>query len=459
MLYRKFARRLEEFLNNEPRKILLVNGARQIGKSYIIRYVGKQLFKNFVEINLKADKEGMGIFQSVRSVDDFYLQLGAIAGDKLGNKQDTIVFLDEIQSYPHLITMLKFLNEEGKYRYIASGSELGVALAQTPSVPIGSIAIEQMYPLDFEEFLLAMGCGQNTIDGVRRSFENRQSLNDSMHNYMLQQFKLYLLVGGMPDAINKFLENRNITQVRNIQRDIHTLYRIDASQYDEEKKLVIRNIYDLIPSNMENKKKRIIVKNIEGKSGHKQYSDYAEEFEYLTNSGVVLQVRAISNPKFPLLESESKNLLKLYLSDVGLLTNLLFGTNVNAVLGDVLSINLGSVYESVVAQELHAHGFQLHYYDNKQRGEVDFLIDDYDSLTVLPIEVKSGKDYKVHSALDRFIATPDYHISRAVVLSNEQKVYEDNGITYMPVYYVMFFKNQAATDSDCIIPEIPTVPE
>lgn len=459
MLYRKFARRLEGFLKNEPRKILLVNGARQIGKSYIIRYVGKQLFKNFVEINLKADKEGMGIFQSVRSVDDFYLQLGAIAGDKLGSKQDTIVFLDEIQSYPHLMTMLKFLNEEGKYRYIASGSELGVALAQTPSVPIGSIAIEQMYPLDFEEFLLAMGCGQNTIDGVRRSFENRQSLNDSMHNYMLQQFKLYLLVGGMPDAINKFLENRNITQVRSIQRDIHTLYRIDASQYDEEKKLVIRNIYDLIPSNMENKKKRIIVKNIEGKSGHKQYSDYAEEFEYLTNSGVVLQVRAISNPKFPLLESESKNLLKLYLSDVGLLTNLLYGTNVNAVLGDVLSINLGSVYESVVAQELHAHGFQLHYYDNKQRGEVDFLIDDYDSLTVLPIEVKSGKDYRVHSALDRFIATPDYHISRAVVLSNEQKVYDDKGITYMPVYYVMFFKNQAATDSDCIIPEIPTVPE
>lgn len=459
MLYRKFARRLEDFLNNEPRKILLVNGARQIGKSYIIRYVGKQMFKNFVEINLKADKEGMGIFQSVRSVDDFYLQLGAIAGDKLGNKQDTIVFLDEIQSYSHLMTMLKFLNEEGKYRYIASGSELGVALAQTPSVPIGSIAIEQMYPLDFEEFLLAMGCGQNTIDGVRRSFENRQSLNDSMHNYMLQQFKLYLLVGGMPDAINKFLENRNITQVRNIQRDIHTLYRIDASQYDEEKKLVIRNIYDLIPSNMENKKKRIIVKNIEGKSGHKQYSDYAEEFEYLTNSGVVLQVRAISNPKFPLLESESKNLLKLYLSDVGLLTNLLFGTNVNAVLGDVLSINLGSVYESVVAQELHAHGFQLHYYDNKQRGEVDFLIDDYDSLTVLPIEVKSGKDYKVHSALDRFIATPDYHISRAVVLSNEQKVYDDKGITYMPVYYVMFFKNLSVADGDCIIPEIPTVPE
>lgn len=454
MLYRKFAAHLEQFLQNEPNKILLVNGARQIGKSYIVRYVGSRMFKNFVEINLKADKEGVGIFATVRSRDDFYLQLGALAGNKLGNNKDTLVFLDEIQSYPHLMTLLKFLNEDGRYRYIASGSELGVALTQTPSVPIGSIAIEQMYPLDFEEFLLAMGCAQATIDGVEECFKKGQSLNDSLHNYMLQQFKIYLLVGGMPDAINKFIENRNIAHVRDIQRDIHALYRIDASQYDDEKKLVIRNIYDLIPSNMENKKKRIVVKNIEGKAGHKQFSDYADEFEYLTNSGVALAVRAISNPKFPLIESESKNLLKLYLSDVGLLTNLLYSTNINAVLGDVCSVNLGSVYESVVAQELHAHGYALHYYDNKQRGEVDFLIDDYSTLTVLPIEVKSGKDYKVHSALDKFLATTDYHITRAVVFSNEQNVHVEQGITYMPIYYVMFYKNEPVSDSDCIIPEV-----
>lgn len=454
MLYRKFAAHLEQFLQNEPNKILLVNGARQIGKSYIVRYVGSRMFKNFVEINLKADKEGAGIFATVRSRDDFYLQLGALAGNKLGNNKDTLVFLDEIQSYPHLMTMLKFLNEDGRYRYIASGSELGVALTQTPSVPIGSIAIEQMYPLDFEEFLLAMGCAQATIDGVEECFKKGQSLNDSLHNYMLQQFKIYLLVGGMPDAINKFIENRNIAHVRDIQRDIHALYRIDASQYDDEKKLVIRNIYDLIPSNMENKKKRIVVKNIEGKAGHKQFSDYADEFEYLTNSGVALAVRAISNPKFLLIESESKNLLKLYLSDVGLLTNLLYATNINAVLGDVCSVNLGSVYESVVAQELHAHGYALHYYDNKQRGEVDFLIDDYSTLTVLPIEVKSGKDYKVHSALDKFLATTDYHITRAVVFSNEQNVHVEQGITYMPIYYVMFYKNEPVSDSDCIIPEV-----
>ncbi len=226
---------------------MLVNGARQIGKSYLIRYIGNKLFKNYVEINLKADKEGPGIFASVRSLEEFFLQLGAIAGNKLGGRDNTIVFLDEIQRYPHLITMLKFLNEDGRYRYIASGSELGVALAQTPSVPIGSIDIEQMYPLDFEEFLLAMGCGQDTIDGMREYFNDRKSLNDSLHNYMLQQFKIYLLVGGMPDAINKFIENRNIAQVRKIQRDIHDLYKLEASQYDDEKKLVIRKIYDMIP--------------------------------------------------------------------------------------------------------------------------------------------------------------------------------------------------------------------
>ena len=455
MLYRKFAHRIEEFLKDEPKKILLINGARQIGKSYLIRYVGKKLFKNYIEINLKEDKESIGIFETVRSTADFYLQLGTIAGNKLGTRENTLVFLDEIQSYPHLMTMLKFLSQEGRYTYIASGSQLGVALAQSASVPIGSVTIEEMYPLDFEEFLLAMGCGKETIDGVREKFLAGESLNESLHNYMLQQFRLYLLVGGLPEAINKFLENRNMMHVRKVQRDIHALYRIDASQYDKEKKLVIRKIYDMIPSNMENKKKRIIVKHIEDTKGHKQFSDYAEEFEYLTNSGIALSVQAVSNPKFPLLESESKNLIKLYMNDVGLLTNLLYDTNINAVLRDERSVNLGSVYESVVAQELHAHGYPLHYYDNKQRGEVDFLIDDYDNLTVLPIEVKSGKDYTVHSALDKFVSTADYHIKKAVELCNEREVREKGGIIYQPIYYCMFYgRDKSSDDADYIIPEI-----
>lgn len=452
MLYRKIAQDIESFLRNEPQKILLVNGARQIGKSFIIREVCRRMFPNYVELNLKEDQEGAQLFSQVATTNDFYLQLSVVAGAQLGERSDTIVFLDEIQAYPHLMTMLKFLNAEGRYRYIASGSQLGVALSQTASVPLGSIAIRQMYPLDFEEFLLAMNCSAEAIATMRDCFEREESLSEPLHNYMMQQFRTYLLVGGMPDAVNKFIATRNIVQVRQIQHDIHYLYRIDASQYDQQRRLVIRKVYDLIPSAMENRHKRIVISHIEQGRSHRQFADYLDEFEYLTNSGIALQVQAISNPKFPLIESEVKNLIKLYINDVGLLTAILYGTNIQPILRTEPSINLGSVYESVVAQELHAHGLSLHYYDNKQRGEVDFLIDDYNHLTVLPIEVKSGKDYTVHSALNAFVSTPDYHIHRAVVLSNEPQVQRRGNIVYMPIYYVMFFSK--STDTDCIIPPI-----
>lgn len=455
MLERKFTQYLEDFIENEPNKILLVNGARQIGKSYIIRYVGKKLFKHFVEINLKEDKEGEQIFADVQTTSDLYMRLSNYHSKHLGDKTDTLIFLDEIQSYPHLMTMLKFLNEEGKYRYIASGSQLGVALSQTPSVPIGSITIKQMYPLDFEEFLWATGIGKEWIGHIRESFLKEESLDKSTHELLLKRFQYYLLIGGLPEAVNKYLEDRNIVRVRTVHKDIHELYRIDASQYDEEHKLKIRRIYDLIPSNLENKKKRVVYNKIENKTG-KHFSDYADEFEYLTNSGVALDVLAISNPRFPLAESEQKRLVKLYLNDIGLLTNLLYGLNVNAVLQDIRSINLGTVYESAVAQELAAHQFKLHYYDNKQKGEVDFLIDDYNRLQVLPLEIKSGKDYTEHSALTKFLEMPEYGIGRAIVFSNEQQVYKKKGVTYMPIYYCMFLQNSSDNDT-IILPELESV--
>ena len=456
MLERKFTNVLEQFLNENQNKILLVNGARQIGKSYLIRYVGKRLFTHFVEINLKEDKEGEQVFASVHTTNDLYMRLSNYYSEPLGDKSDTLVFLDEIQSYPHLMTMLKFLNQEGKYRFIASGSQLGVALSQTPSVPLGSVEIQQMFPLDFEEFLWATGISKEWIANIQAHYKKEEPLDESTHNLLLKRFQYYLLVGGLPDAINRYLEDRNMVRVRMVHKDIHELYRIDASQYDEEHKLKIRRIYDLIPSNLENKKKRIVYKQIENKTG-KHFADYADEFEYLSNSGVTLEVLAISNPRFPLLESEQKRLVKLYLNDVGLLTHLLYGLNVNAVLQDIRSINLGTVYESVVAQELQAHGFALHYYDNKKKGEVDFLIDDYERLQVLPLEIKSGKDHTGHSALTKFIETPDYGIGRAIVFSNEREIYKKKGVTYMPIYYCMFLQKEV-TDSDAVIlPELETV--
>ncbi|MGM9694801.1 MAG: ATP-binding protein [Alloprevotella sp.] len=446
---------MEQFLKNETEKILLVNGARQIGKSYLIRYVGQKLFPHFVEINLKEDSEGERVFADVHSPSDLYMRLGNFYSAPLGDKSDTLIFLDEIQSYPHLLTMLKFLNLESRYRFIASGSQLGVALSETPSVPLGSVTIEQMYPLDFEEFLWATGVGKEWIEDVREHFLREEPLEENTHNILLKRFRYYLLVGGLPEAINHYLADRNMVRVRQVHRDIHDLYRIDASQYDEERKLKIRRIYDLIPSNLENKKKRVVYKDIEGKKG-KTFSDYADEFEYLSNSGIALEVSAVSNPRFPLAESEQKKLMKLYLNDVGLLTYLLYGVNVNAVLQDIKSVNLGTVYESVVAQELAAHGFKLHYFDNKKKGEVDFLLDDYENLTVLPLEIKSGRDYTVHSALTKFLETPDYGIQRAIVFSNERKIFMKKGVTYLPIYYCMFFRSEHR-DESVILPELEIV--
>ena len=453
MLERKYTQRLEQFLREETNKILLVNGARQVGKSYLIRFVGKKLFKHFVEINLKEDNEQ--VFADVHTPNDLYIRLSNYYSTPLGDKSDTLIFLDEIQSYPHLLTMLKFLNQESRYRFIASGSQLGIALSQTPSVPLGSVTIDHMCPLDFEEFLWATGVGKEWIQNVRDKYVRRETLDENLHNILLKRFQYYLLIGGMPEAVNRYLDDRNMVRVRETHRDIHNLYRIDASQYDEEHKLMIRRIYDLIPSNLENKKKRIVYKDIENKTG-KRFSDYADEFEYLTNSGIALEVSAISNPRFPLAESEQKRLVKLYLNDVGLLTNLLFELNVNAVLQDIRSINLGTVYESVVAQELAAHGFKLHYFDNKQKGEVDFLIDDYNRLKVLPIEVKSGKDYTQHSALTKFLDTPDYGIDQAIVFSNERTISKKGGITYLPIYFCMFLQNHQPNET-VILPELETL--
>lgn len=453
MLRRKFTAYLEEFLCPENDKILLLNGARQVGKSFIIRHVGSKMFKTFVEINLKEDKENDKVFADVHSTADLYIRLSNYTDKPLGDIKNTLIFLDEIQSYPHLMTMLKFLRQEGRYRFIASGSQLGVALSNTASVPLGSVEIQQMYPLDFEEFLWAMGVSEEWIADVKKHYVQGESLPESSHANLLKRFQYYLLVGGLPEAVNCFLEDRNMIRVRAIQRNIHELYKLDASQYDNENKLKIRRIYDLVPSNLENKKKRIVYQYIEGKKG-KTFTDYADEFEYLTNSGISLEVKAISNPHFPLKESESKNLIKLYLNDVGLLTQVLYGNNVNAVLQDIRSINLGTVYESVVAQELHAHGFPMFYYDNKKTGEVDFIVDDYESLTVLPLEIKSGKDYKVHSALDKFIATPLYNIHRAIVFSNQRIVHVEAGITYMPIYYCMFLQHPSEEHEAIILPDI-----
>lgn len=439
MLYRKIESLIEEHLKSDSKKILLIDGARQIGKTYIIRHVGQKLFENYIEINMVEDALGDRLFESTKTIEDFYLQVSMLAGDRMKEKENTLIFIDEIQTYPHLLTLLKFLSQDNKFTYVASGSLLGVTLSQTTSIPMGSIRKVRMFPLDFEEFLYANGMNEHVIAAMRSKFERLEELDESTHNKIMDLFRKFLLVGGLPDAVNAYLETKNIHTVRDVQEETRSYYAADASKYDEENKLKIRRIYDLIPSYMENKKKRVVAQSIENKRG-KRFNDYADEFEYLISAGIALNVQAISNPVFPLIESTGKNLLKLYLNDVGILTSMLYGTNIRAVLDDECSINLGSVYETVVASELAAHGHKLFYYDNRSKGEVDYLIDDYDSLSAVPIEVKSGKDYTVHRALNSFVQNDDYHIQKAYVVSNERTIKQDGKVIYIPIYYIMFFE-------------------
>jgi predicted AAA+ superfamily ATPase len=436
-MYRKISNYIEEYLTGNEEKILCIDGARQVGKSYIIRELAQKHFENYIEINMADDKVGDKLFANVRTVESFYIEVSVIAGDKLKDRDNTIIFIDEIQEYPELLTLLKPLRIDNKYKYICSGSELGITLSKTTLTPMGSIIEKKMYPMDFEEFLIANSVGELVINHMRKCFEEGIPLDEALHNKILYLFKTYLYVGGMPDAVKSFVETKNVSKIREIQKDIINFYSEDASKYDKNHKLVIKRIYDMIPSNIENKVKRIQYKKIEN-IDDVRYTKYVDEFEYLISSGIALDAKAVSEPKFPLVQSSSKNLIKLYMNDVGLLTSVLYKNNINAILDDETGVNLGAVYETVVAEELKAHNHELYYYDRKKVGEVDYLIDNYDALNVLPVEIKSGKDYKNFRALPKIILDHNYRMTKGYVFNNEREIKKEDKIIYYPIYFIMF---------------------
>ena len=360
MLKRKIISEIQKNLQNPTNRVLIIDGARQIGKSFIIRHVGQGMFPHFIEINMEEDKQGSRLFADAHTSEDFHMALSSFAGKKLGTKKDTLVFIDEIQVYDHLLTLLKFLADEGRYTYIASGSQLGVALKKTQSIPGGRYERIRMYPMDFEEFLWANGIGEDVITHIQESFLHRESLNEGIHNKMLNLMRKYLLVGGLPAAVDSFVKETNIARVRQIHADIHDLYLNDAAKYEKDsgRKLKIQRIYNMVPSTMENRKKRVVAKDIEDKVG-KRMENYQDEFDYLSASGIAIECKAISKPSYPLPLNMGKNLLKLYMNDVGMLTALLYRNNIKAVMDDIRSVNLGSVYETFVAQELSAHALDV----------------------------------------------------------------------------------------------------
>lgn len=420
---------------------LLIEGARQIGKTFSIRQFGKK-FKTYIEINFIKQPEAISLFKDLSNTKDLLARLSLFTKQKL-IKRDTLIFFDEVQICPEVITYIKFLVDEGSYNYILSGSLLGIEINDLRSVPVGYLTIKRMFPLTFREFALNLGLNSSILENLETSFKEKKPVDDFIHKKMMELFRVYLVVGGMPAAVNRYIETNNLNEVIDIQNQIVNLYKKDITQYDKNNKLAIAQIFELIAPQLNSQNKRFIIKDI--KSGVK-FDRYENSFLWLKDAGFALPVYNVETPKIPLKLSKSRSLFKLFMSDVGLLASEYSqGIQLKIISGDD-KLNYGAIFENYIAQELTACEHDLYYYNNKKRGELDFLIE-YDG-EVLPIEVKSGKDYKVHRALSNIMDCGEFNLNRALIFNNSNLKVEGK-LTYAPIYMAMFLK-QEIKDEDSI---------
>lgn len=420
---------------------LLIEGARQIGKTFSIRQFGKK-FKTYIEINFIEQPEAISLFKDLSNTKDLLARLSLFTKQKL-IKRDTLIFFDEVQICPEVITYIKFLVDEGSYNYILSSSLLGIEINDLRSVPVGYLTIKRMFPLTFREFALNLGLNSSILENLETSFKEKKPVDDFIHKKMMELFRVYLVVGGMPAAVNRYIETNNLNEVIDIQNQIVNLYKKDITQYDKNNKLAIAQIFELIAPQLNSQNKRFIIKDI--KSGVK-FDRYENSFLWLKDAGFALPVYNVETPKIPLKLSKSRSLFKLFMSDVGLLASEYSqGIQLKIISGDD-KLNYGAIFENYIAQELTACEHDLYYYNNKKRGELDFLIE-YDG-EVLPIEVKSGKDYKVHRALSNIMDCGEFNLNRALIFNNSNLKVEGK-LTYAPIYMAMFLK-QEIKDEDSI---------
>ncbi len=419
---------------------LLLTGARQTGKTYAIRKYAETNKLNLIEINFLEDISANKIFSGAKNAKDVLLRISAYTRRKTSNT-DTLVFFDEVQQCPEIITWIKFLVDEGSCRYALSGSMLGVELKDIRSVPVGYMTIKEVYPLDLMEFSMALGLTEGVLASMRDCWERQMPVDAVVHDSMMRLVRLYLVVGGMPAAVQSYLDTNDLNVVEEKQQEILSLYRWDISQYDLDNKLKIREIFDLIPSELDAKNKRFILKKL---NEHARFSKYEDSVLWLKDAGVALPTYNVKEPAVPLKLNEQRNLFKLFLNDLGLLACQYASGIQMKMLNDEVSVNNGAIYENLVAQELVAHGFGgyehcVYYFSNKRQGELDFILEQEGK--VVPIEVKSGKDYERHHALNNVVGNPDYAIARAYVLCNGNMKTRDK-IIYAPIYMTMFIEKK-----------------
>ncbi len=413
----------------------MIDGARQIGKTTVIEDYLKSNKLNYMEFNLAADELALDVFNSVTSASELLMRLSSLSHKPLVPGK-SIIFVDEIQKAKDAITPIKFLVQNSGYKFIFSGSSLGVKMQEISSIPVGFLTIMRMYPMDFEEFSLGVGVSEQTLSYLRNCYSECKPVDEIIHKQMMNLFNVYLVVGGMPNAVKTFIDSNDIYKVNRVLNDIDRGYREDIGKYSKDSKLLIQDIYDLIPSELNAQNKRFILKNLNEKA---RFYQCESSFAWLSSSGVALFTHNVDNPVYPLLASKERTLFKLFLNDVGLLTYKLFNGNQAVLLNGGSTLNYGAVYENVVAEELNSHGFPLFYHSDKKRGEIDFLIEVDNKL--LPLEVKSGKGYKRHSALSHLLSDDHYRYEKGYVLCNGN-IERKGKIIYLPIYMVSFIKNQ-----------------
>lgn len=444
------ARKAEELIHDfflHSKRALLVTGARQVGKTFSIRKVGKECFENVVEINFLEQPDAIELFGGQKGAKDLLLRLSAFTKKRLIPGK-TLIFFDEVQECKDIVTAIKFLVDEGSYQYVMSGSLLGVELDDLRSVPVGYVDEIEMFPLDLLEFFSAIGMGVGVIEHLRQCFKLKCPVDEFVHNRMLEAIKLYLIVGGMPAVVQKYLDTNNLRRVYEEQRGIIRAYKKDITKYDTGHKLQIEEIYELIPSEINAKNKRFILKELNEKA---RFSKYEDSFLWLTNTGVAIPVYNVEEPRIPLLLNRQRNLFKLFVNDVGLLAAMYGGNMQTRLLGQNPNINFGSVFENLVAQELYAHGFSenglhsLYYFNSKKQGELDFVVEQ--DGCVLPIEVKSGKDYERHNALTNVMRNEGYCIPEAYTFCHEN-VHTNEKVTYYPIYMIAFFEQHQIEENE-----------
>ena len=440
MLQRKVYQELLKWKNSKKGKALCVIGARQIGKTTLIREFGANEYEYFAEINFVTDKNAFKIFDGKLTVKTIITNMTAYLQTRL-EPGKTLILFDEVQECPQVRAAIKFLVEDGRFDYIESGSLLGVRYKEISSYPVGFEQILQMYPLDFEEYMWANGIQSSTFEYLKGCYDNTTKVSDSIHETLSKLFYSYLVVGGMPENVQIYVDTHDIAKVVMNQRSILDLYRLDIAKYaSENEKAKIKAIYDSIPSQLNEKNRRFKLSSIHPDARMLRYENC---FNWLTDAGVALACYNVAEPQPPLQLSEKRNLFKLYMGDVGLLcAACMENVQFDLLMGNV-DVNMGSILENAFAQNLHAGGFHLNYYDSKKIGELDFVLQR--GLSVELVEVKSGNDYHKHKALDRALQVENWKFKESVVFS-KGNIESENGITYLPWYMVIFFHQEKEPD-------------